>query len=80
MVSSVNGTVFGVSNAVANEIGEVPFGDADALLQSLSKEKAVDFGLVSHSIIRCIVFCWPIGRALRRAFNRRDHRAPPSYG
>ena len=32
MVLSVNGTVFGVSNALAAELGRVPFGDATALL------------------------------------------------
>ena len=36
MVLSVNGTVFGVSNDVASQIGPVPFGDARSLLTALS--------------------------------------------
>lgn len=39
MVLSVNGTVFGVSNAIAAELGPVPFGDAAALLSALSTRK-----------------------------------------
>ncbi|WP_299368675.1 CmpA/NrtA family ABC transporter substrate-binding protein [uncultured Tateyamaria sp.] len=36
MVLSVNGTVFGVSNALRAELGPVLFGDADALLAALA--------------------------------------------
>ncbi|MDX8348222.1 CmpA/NrtA family ABC transporter substrate-binding protein [Cognatiyoonia sp. IB215446] len=36
MVLSVNGTVFGVSNAVAEALGPVPFGDANAVLHKIA--------------------------------------------
>ncbi|MDG1407602.1 MAG: ABC transporter substrate-binding protein [Octadecabacter sp.] len=39
MVMSVNGTVFGISNSLAADIGHVPFGDATALLKALSMRK-----------------------------------------
>jgi ABC-type nitrate/sulfonate/bicarbonate transport system substrate-binding protein len=40
MVLSVNGTVFGVSNALAADIGPVPFGDARALLSALAARQS----------------------------------------
>ena len=36
MVISVNGTVFGASHALANELGDMPFGDAEALLTKIA--------------------------------------------
>lgn len=39
MVLSVNGTVFGASNALAEELGPVAFGDATALLQAIGARK-----------------------------------------
>jgi ABC-type nitrate/sulfonate/bicarbonate transport system substrate-binding protein len=50
MVLSVNGTVFGVSNAVAADLGELPFGNAQALC-----------GLAFPFIIPCIACCCRTG-------------------
>lgn len=36
MVLSVNGTVFGASNTLATELGDLPFGDAHALLDRVA--------------------------------------------
>jgi len=36
MVLSMNGTVFGVSNAVSETLGAVPFGEAETILQKLA--------------------------------------------
>lgn len=61
MVLSVNGTVFGVSNALAAEIGTVPFGDADALLKALSarRDRPLRIGLPFHySMHRLLLSYW----------------------
>ncbi len=61
MVLSVNGTVFGVSNDVAADIGPVPFGDANALLAALSarKGKPLRIGVPFHySMHRLLLSYW----------------------
>ena len=61
MVLSVNGTVFGVSNAVAADIGAVPFGDANALLSALSARKGMPLriGVPFHySMHRLLLSYW----------------------
>lgn len=61
MVLSVNGTVFGVSNALAAEIGTVPFGDANALLQALCTRagKPLRIGVPFHySMHRLLLSYW----------------------
>ncbi|AEI95890.1 CmpA/NrtA family ABC transporter substrate-binding protein [Roseobacter litoralis] len=61
MVLSVNGTVFGVSNDVALDIGAVPFGDAKALLSALSTRKgtALRVGVPFHySMHRLLLSLW----------------------
>ena len=57
MVMSVNGTVFGASKALAAEIGEIPFGDATALLKAFADcgrqnlAVGVPFGLSMHRLL-----------------------------
>lgn len=61
MVLSVNGTVFGVSNKVADEIGPVPFGDAAALLQTIRTRKGAPLrvGVPFHySMHRLLLSYW----------------------
>ena len=61
MVLSVNGTVFGVSNDVAADIGTVPFGDANALLSALSTRKGAKLrvGVPFHySMHRLLLSYW----------------------
>lgn len=61
MVLSVNGTVFGVSNDVASDIGIVPFGDAKALLSALSNRKGAKLrvGVPFHySMHRLLLSYW----------------------
>jgi NitT/TauT family transport system ATP-binding protein len=61
MVLSVNGTVFGASNALATEIGAVPFGDANALLQALCTRagKPLRIGVPFHySMHRLLLSYW----------------------
>ncbi len=61
MVLSVNGTVFGVSNALAADIGVVPFGDAHALLKALHarKGKPLRIGVPFHySMHRLLLSYW----------------------
>lgn len=61
MVLSVNGTVFGVSNDVAADIGTVPFGDAKALLSALSTRKGAKLrvGVPFHySMHRLLLSYW----------------------
>jgi NitT/TauT family transport system ATP-binding protein len=61
MVLSVNGTVFGASNALATEIGTVPFGDADALLKALNARagKPLRVGVPFHySMHRLLLSYW----------------------
>ncbi|ABG33611.1 nitrate transporter [Roseobacter denitrificans] len=61
MVLSVNGTVFGVSNDVALDIGAVQFGDAKALLSALSFRKgtALRVGVPFHySMHRLLLSLW----------------------
>lgn len=61
MVLSVNGTVFGVSNMVASEIGDVPFGDAHALLKALStrRGRSLRIGVPFHySMHRLLLSYW----------------------
>lgn len=61
MVLSVNGTVFGVSNEVAADIGPVPFGDAHVLLAALSARKgaALRIGVPFHySMHRLLLSYW----------------------
>lgn len=61
MVLSVNGTVFGVSNALALDMGSVPFGDADAVLTALSArgDKPLRIGVPFHySMHRLLLSYW----------------------
>ncbi len=61
MVLSVNGTVFGVSNEVAADIGDVPFGDANALLSALRARKGAKLrvGVPFHySMHRLLLSYW----------------------
>ena len=61
MVLSVNGTVFGVSNERASEIGTLPFGDAKALLKALSaqQDKPLRIGVPFHySMHRLLLSYW----------------------
>ncbi len=61
MVLSVNGTVFGVSNAVASELGDVRFGDTTALLAGLSARggKPLRVGIPFHySMHRLLLSYW----------------------
>ncbi|PTX54631.1 NitT/TauT family transport system ATP-binding protein [Litoreibacter ponti] len=61
MVLSVNGTVFGVSNAVAAKLGDVPFGDADALLSALRAHSSgpLRIGVPFHySMHRLLLSYW----------------------
>lgn len=61
MVLSVNGTVFGVSNDVAAQIGTVPFGDANALLSALRTRKGAKLrvGVPFHySMHRLLLSYW----------------------
>jgi ABC-type nitrate/sulfonate/bicarbonate transport system substrate-binding protein len=61
MVLSVNGTVFGVSNDVAADLGAVPFGDAKALLSALSARKGAKLrvGVPFHySMHRLLLSYW----------------------
>ena len=57
MVLSVNGTVFGVSNTLAAELGPLPFGDASALLSALAARKGpplrigVPFHYAMHQLL-----------------------------
>ena len=61
MVLSVNGTVFGVSHALAADIGTVTFGDSHALLAALSarKGKPLRIGVpFQYSMHRLLLSYW----------------------
>lgn len=61
MVLSVNGTVFGISNALADSIGALPFGDARALLGAFvaRKGKPLRIGVPFHySMHRLLLSYW----------------------
>ncbi len=61
MVISVNGTVFGVSNALAEELGDVRFGDARALLACLAQRRGapIRVGVPFHySMHRLLLSYW----------------------
>ncbi|WP_417259956.1 CmpA/NrtA family ABC transporter substrate-binding protein [Celeribacter sp.] len=61
MVLSVNGTVFGVSNAVAAELGDLPFGDAQTLLAALAARRSgpLRIGVPFHySMHRLLLNYW----------------------
>ena len=61
MVLSVNGTVFGVSNALAAELGDVPFGDAIGLRERLAARKGAPLriGVPFHySMHRLLLNYW----------------------
>ena len=61
MVLSVNGTVFGVSNDVAADIGPVPFGDAGVLLSALNARNGTPLriGVPFHySMHRLLLSYW----------------------
>ncbi|WP_417812600.1 CmpA/NrtA family ABC transporter substrate-binding protein [Thalassospira alkalitolerans] len=61
MVLSVNGTVFGVSNAVAAELGDLPFGDAQRLLTALAARRSgpLRIGVPFHySMHRLLLNYW----------------------
>jgi len=61
MVLSVNGTVFGVSNAVANDLAEVSFGDANALIKALGARagRTLRIGVPFHySMHRLLLSYW----------------------
>ena len=64
MVLSVNGTVFGVSNALSARVGDVPFGDAHALLAALTKtvQTPLRVGVpFHHSMHRLLLDYWTAG-------------------
>ncbi|MEL6682130.1 MAG: CmpA/NrtA family ABC transporter substrate-binding protein [Pseudomonadota bacterium] len=61
MVLSVNGTVFGVSNSLAQELGSVPFGDARAVLDQIAGRKGspLRIGVPFHySMHRLLLSYW----------------------
>ncbi|UWR21227.1 CmpA/NrtA family ABC transporter substrate-binding protein [Sulfitobacter sp. S190] len=61
MVLSVNGTVFGVSNALAAQMGAVPFGDAGAVLAALAARgtQPIRVGVpFHHSMHRLLLSYW----------------------
>ena len=61
MVLSVNGTIFGVSNALAGDLGDVAFGQADTLLQALKsrRSKPLRIGVPFHySMHRLLLSYW----------------------
>lgn len=61
MILSVNGTVFGVSNAVAAELGEVGFGDARGILAALAARRSgpLRIGVPFHySMHRLLLSYW----------------------
>lgn len=61
MILSVNGTVFGVSNDVAADLGDVPFGDAHALLRALGARESgpLRIGVPFHySMHRLLLSYW----------------------
>ena len=61
MVLSVNGTVFGVSNRVAADLGDVAFGDANGLLTALAARGAgpLRIGVPFHySMHRLLMSYW----------------------
>jgi NitT/TauT family transport system ATP-binding protein len=61
MVLSVNGTVFGVSNDLADRIGPVPFGDARGLLAALKihMQRPIRIGVpFHHSMHRLLLSYW----------------------
>jgi len=61
MVLSVNGTVFGVSQNLAEEIGHVPFGDAAAVLAALGarKGRSLRIGVpFQYSMHRLLLSYW----------------------
>ncbi len=61
MVLSVNGTVFGLSNAVAKELGPLPFGNARAILTALASRgvKPLRIGVPFHySMHRLLLSYW----------------------
>jgi NitT/TauT family transport system ATP-binding protein len=61
MVLSVTGTVFGVSNDVAADIGTLPFGDAPALISALSARRRAKLrvgGPFHYSMHRLLLSYW----------------------
>ena len=61
MVLSVNGTVFGVSNALADELGPLPFGDARALLKAIAARDGPPLRIgvpFHHSMHRLLLSYW----------------------
>lgn len=77
MVLSVNGTVFGVSNAVAEDLSEVAFGDAKALAMALGtrQEKALRIGVPFHySMHRLLLNYWT---ATQPALRIEEITVPP---
>ncbi len=65
MVLSVNGTVFGVSNGIAAELGEVRFGDARGLLTALAARGSgpLRIGVPFHySMHRLLLNYWTSSR------------------
>ena len=61
MVLSVNGTVFGVSNDVADDLGVLPFGDANIILAALNARKGATLrvGVPFHySMHRMLLSYW----------------------
>ena len=61
MVLSVNGTVFGLSNAIAARVGDVAFGDANALLAALTTtlHEPLRVGVpFHHSMHRLLLSYW----------------------
>lgn len=61
MVLSVNGTVFGVSEAISAKVGDIPFGDANALLAALTKNLTSPLRIgvpFHHSMHRLLLSYW----------------------
>ncbi len=61
MVLSVNGTVFGVSNALASQIGHIAFSDARALLKAIALHKGQRLRVgvpFHHSMHRLLLSYW----------------------
>lgn len=77
MVLSVNGTVFGVSNAVAADLADVPFGDAQALVKALGAREGrpLRVGVPFHySMHRLLLNYWT---ATHPALRIKEITVPP---
>lgn len=76
MVLSVNGTVFGASNALAAALGPLPFGDASAVLEALGKRGPLRIGVpFPYSMHRLLLSYWT---ATHPAVNAEIVTVPPT--